>query len=134
MNFLDTLAERPLVADGAMGTMINARGVGFERSFEGLNLAQPSLILDIHREFVAAGADVLETNTFSATELHLERWGSADRFCRHQRECGATWLGVPPTKRAVRCSWPARSDQRAHVSLPSGRCQSTMRVPVSSRR
>ncbi len=80
MNFLDTLAERPLVADGAMGTMINARGVGFERSFEGLNLAQPSLILDIHREFVAAGADVLETNTFSATELHLERWGSSDRF------------------------------------------------------
>jgi methionine synthase / methylenetetrahydrofolate reductase(NADPH) len=77
MNFLDSLLERPLVADGAMGTMINAVGVGFERSFEGLNLQQPDVVLDIHRAFVAAGADVLETNTFSATAVHLERWGLA---------------------------------------------------------
>ena len=79
MNFLDSLLERPLVADGAMGTMINAAGVGFERSFEGLNLGQPELILDIHRAFVAAGSDVLETNTFSATTVHLDRWGLANR-------------------------------------------------------
>ena len=80
MNFLETIAERPLVADGAMGTMINATGVGFEKNFEGLNLNQPELILGIHRAFVAAGADVLETNTFSATPIHLERWGAAAKF------------------------------------------------------
>lgn len=79
MNFLDSLAARPLVADGAMGTMINASGIGFERSFEGLNLLQPDVILEIHRGFVAAGADVIETNTFSATAVHLERWGLASQ-------------------------------------------------------
>jgi methionine synthase / methylenetetrahydrofolate reductase(NADPH) len=79
MNFLDTLRERPLAADGAMGTMINAAGIGFERSFEGLNLTQPDTITDIHRAFIAAGADVIETNTFSATAIHLDRWGLADR-------------------------------------------------------
>lgn len=80
LKFLEAIAERPLVADGAMGTMINASGVGFERSFEGLNVDQPDLILDIHRAFVAAGADVLETNTFSATPIHLDRWGIASKF------------------------------------------------------
>ncbi len=77
MNFLDSLRERPLVADGAMGTMINAAGIGFERSFEGLNVQQPDVVLGIHRAFVDAGCDVLETNTFSATTVHLERWGLA---------------------------------------------------------
>lgn len=79
MNFLDSLLEHPLVADGAMGTMINAAGIGFEQSFEGLNVARPDVILDIHRAFVAAGADVVETNTFSATAIHLDRWGMANR-------------------------------------------------------
>ena len=77
MNFLDALHDRPLVADGAMGTMINASGVGFERSFEALNLVRGALIEGIHRSFVAAGADIIETNTFAATEIHLERWGVA---------------------------------------------------------
>ena len=77
MNFLDALHDRPLVADGAMGTMINASGVGFERSFEALNLVRGPLIEGIHRAFVAAGADIIETNTFAATEIHLERWGVA---------------------------------------------------------
>ena len=77
MSFLDALQERPLVADGAMGTMINASGIGFERSFEALNLVRGALIEGIHRSFVAAGADIIETNTFAATEIHLERWGVA---------------------------------------------------------
>ncbi len=79
MNFLETITERPLVADGAMGTMINSRGIGFERSFESLNIANPEVILSIHREFVAAGADLIETNTFSATPNHLDRWGAASK-------------------------------------------------------
>jgi methionine synthase / methylenetetrahydrofolate reductase(NADPH) len=62
-----------------MGTMINARGIGFERSFEGLNLTDPDVILAIHQEFVAAGADLIETNTFSANAIHLDRWGLASK-------------------------------------------------------
>jgi methionine synthase / methylenetetrahydrofolate reductase(NADPH) len=75
----DLLRERALVADGGMGTSLNASGIGFERSFEGLNLTHPDAIGEVHRSFVAAGADLLETNTFSATPTHLDRWGLADR-------------------------------------------------------
>jgi methionine synthase / methylenetetrahydrofolate reductase(NADPH) len=77
----EVLRERALVADGGMGTSLNAEGFGFERSFEGLNLSHPQAIESVHRAFVAAGADLLETNTFAATPTHLDRWGLADR-CR----------------------------------------------------
>ncbi len=75
----DLLREKALVADGGMGTSLNANGIGFERSFEGLNLTHPEAIQEVHRSFVTAGADLLETNTFSATPTHLDRWGLADR-------------------------------------------------------
>jgi methionine synthase / methylenetetrahydrofolate reductase(NADPH) len=78
-DFREVLRERALVADGAMGTSLNAAGFGFEHSFEGLNLSNPSAIEAVHRSFVAAGADLLETNTFAATPTHLERWNLADR-------------------------------------------------------
>ena len=79
MNILDAIHDRPLLADGAMGTVIYSRGVDFEQSFDELNLLRPDLILDIHRAYAAAGADILETNTFSATPTHLEKWNAADK-------------------------------------------------------
>ncbi len=85
MNFLEAIAKSPLLADGAMGTMIHARGVEFEQSFDELNLLNPALILDIHRAYVAAGADILETNTFSATPLHLETWNIAPKAAEINR-------------------------------------------------
>ena len=69
MNILDAIHDRPLLADGAMGTVIYSRGIDFEQSFDELNLLRPDLILDIHRAYAAAGADILETNTFSAVLL-----------------------------------------------------------------
>ncbi|MBX7213890.1 MAG: bifunctional homocysteine S-methyltransferase/methylenetetrahydrofolate reductase [Thermoflexales bacterium] len=65
-NFLERLRERPLLADGAMGTLLNARGISFEDSFEHLNMLRPEFIADMHREYAAAGADIIETNTFGA--------------------------------------------------------------------
>ncbi len=73
--FLDDIATRVLVCDGAMGTMLYARGAFVNRAFEELNGAQPELVGDIHRAYVAAGADVLETNTFGANSLKLATFG-----------------------------------------------------------
>ena len=65
------------VVDGAMGTMLYARGVFLNVCYDELNLRQPDLVRDIHREYVRAGADVIETNTFGANPLKLATHGLA---------------------------------------------------------
>jgi homocysteine S-methyltransferase len=69
--FLDRLAERPILADGAMGTMLYARGIPIDACFDVLNLHDPRAVQAIHREYVTAGADLLETNTFGANRFKL---------------------------------------------------------------
>ncbi len=69
--FLDALDTRVLVCDGAMGTMLYARGVFLNRSFDELNLTQPDLVAEVHQAYVRAGADVIETNTFGANRIKL---------------------------------------------------------------
>lgn len=73
--FLERLSTGPLLCDGAMGTLLYARGVPYERCFDELNLSSPDLIQRIHQEYIAAGADVVETNTFGANRLKLARFG-----------------------------------------------------------
>ncbi|MDX1524400.1 MAG: homocysteine S-methyltransferase family protein, partial [Anaerolineae bacterium] len=65
-RFLDQLNKQPLLCDGAMGTMIHAKGIPFERCFDELNLSNPALIATIHRGYIEAGANVIEANTFGA--------------------------------------------------------------------
>src|SRR4051794_6642771 len=68
----DLLADgRVHVVDGAMGTMLYGRGVFLNVCYDDLNLKQPDLVRDIHREYVRAGAELLETNTFGANPLKL---------------------------------------------------------------
>ena len=75
----DLLADgRVHVVDGAMGTMLYGRGVFLNVCYDELNLRQPDLIRDIHREYVRAGAELLETNTFGANPLKLASHGLAD--------------------------------------------------------
>ncbi|MBI1796003.1 MAG: bifunctional homocysteine S-methyltransferase/methylenetetrahydrofolate reductase [Candidatus Eisenbacteria bacterium] len=76
---LDRLAAGPLVADGAMGTLLYQRGVRFEECFDELNLSRPTLIESIHRDYLAAGAQIIETNTFGANALRLGAHGLADK-------------------------------------------------------
>jgi methionine synthase / methylenetetrahydrofolate reductase (NADH) len=71
MNFLDRLKNEILVGDGAVGTMLYAKGVGLEANFEHLNLVRPELVLELHGEYIAAGAQVIETNTFGANFTKL---------------------------------------------------------------
>lgn len=78
-KFLEQLDSRPLLCDGAMGTMIYARGIPFERCFDELNLSQPALIAEIHRGYIDAGANVIETNTFGANRFKLDKYGLAGK-------------------------------------------------------
>ncbi|MCB9135755.1 MAG: bifunctional homocysteine S-methyltransferase/methylenetetrahydrofolate reductase [Anaerolineales bacterium] len=79
-SFLTRLASPPpLLFDGAMGTMIHARGVGFDQCFDELNLTNPALIADIHRAYIDAGAEVVLTNTFGANRYRLARHGLENR-------------------------------------------------------
>ena len=71
--------ERPILADGAMGTVLYARGVPINRCYDELNLSEPGLILSIHEEYLQAGAEILETNTFGANRFRLARHGLADK-------------------------------------------------------
>ncbi|MBI3998239.1 MAG: bifunctional homocysteine S-methyltransferase/methylenetetrahydrofolate reductase [Armatimonadetes bacterium] len=78
--FLARLGEGPLLADGAMGTMLYARGVPFDQCFDAVNLTNPDLVRGIHRAYLEAGAELLETNTFGANRLKLAGHGLADRL------------------------------------------------------
>ncbi|HZP47149.1 MAG TPA: bifunctional homocysteine S-methyltransferase/methylenetetrahydrofolate reductase [Vicinamibacterales bacterium] len=78
--FVDALAERVLVCDGAMGTMLYAKGVFINKSFDALNLTQPDLVAQVHEEYVRAGADIIETNTFGANRIKLGSFGLADKL------------------------------------------------------
>ncbi|MBV9020749.1 MAG: bifunctional homocysteine S-methyltransferase/methylenetetrahydrofolate reductase, partial [Ktedonobacteraceae bacterium] len=70
---LEQLRQRPLLCDGAMGTVLYARGIPYEQCFDALNLTQPQLIQSIHTEYIAAGAQIIETNTFGANRARLEK-------------------------------------------------------------
>ncbi len=93
---LRQLRQRPLLCDGAMGSLLYARGITYEKCFDALNLSQPELISGIHREYINAGAQIIETNSFGANRAKLEAYGleeqvrpinkSAVRLAREARE------------------------------------------------
>jgi len=75
-SFRELLAtDRILVVDGAMGTMLYAKGVYINRCYDELNLSAPDLVREIHTEYIRAGADIIETNTFGATAHKLQQYG-----------------------------------------------------------
>ena len=75
MDLLDELQTGLVCGDGAMGTMLLEAGVPLERCFEELSVTEPERIETIHRQYIAAGARVIETNTFGANAARLERFG-----------------------------------------------------------
>ena len=78
-KFSDIFASRTVLADGAMGTVLYARGITINRCYDELNLTDPRLILSIHEEYLQAGAEILETNTFGANRFRLARHSLAGK-------------------------------------------------------
>src|SRR5580658_641215 len=78
-EFRDALDKRVLVADGAMGTMLYSKGVFINRCYDELNLSLPALVRDVHQEYVKAGSEILETNTFGANRKRLAAFGFAEK-------------------------------------------------------
>ena len=86
-KFLDLLAQSntPILGDGAMGTMLHARGAGFDQCFDVLNLTQPELVAEIHREYLQAGSQVIQSNTFGANRFKLAAHGLEDQVVEINR-------------------------------------------------
>src|SRR5437868_13523010 len=78
--FFDRLAEgTPILFDGGMGTQLHAQGAPLTRCFDELNLLQPDLVQAVHRAYISAGAEVIETNTFAANRIRLAAYGLEKR-------------------------------------------------------
>src|SRR6266705_5289301 len=84
-SVVQRLRTQVLVCDGAMGTMLHAGGVSLVRSLPELNVSHPDLVRSIHRAYIAAGADVIETNTFGASRTRLARFGLSARTAELNR-------------------------------------------------
>src|SRR6202163_258381 len=78
-DFLARIKQAPVLCDGAMGTLLYAKGVFINRSYDELNLSQPDLIRGIHHEYLQAGAEIIETNTFGGNSFRLARHSMADK-------------------------------------------------------
>ncbi len=84
-GFAEAIADRVLVCDGAMGTMLYAGGAFVNRPFDELNLTNPELVASVHRSYGEAGATVIETNTFGANRPKLETCGLEDQLAAINR-------------------------------------------------
>jgi homocysteine S-methyltransferase len=78
-DFLARIKQSPVLCDGAMGTLLYSKGIFINRSYDELNLSQPDLIRGIHHEYLQAGAEVIETNTFGGNSFRLGRHSLADK-------------------------------------------------------
>ena len=99
MNVLDRLSKEIILADGAMGTMLHGRGIGFDKCFDELNLTNPTAVAGIHRAYIEAGAQLVITNTFGANRFKLAKHGLDD----HVAEINTA--GVDLARRVVSASF-----------------------------
>jgi len=123
-EFLAMLKASPksILADGAMGTLLHARGVGFDQCFDELNLTDPALVGEIHRAYIQAGSKIIYTNTFSANRYKLAEHGLESKVVEINK------AGVDLARRVVAASfkdvWVAGDVGPLGVRLaPYGRVQ-----------
>jgi len=98
-DFLKTLSNGILIADGAMGTLLHSRGIAFDQCFDALNLSNPGLVADVHRAYIEAGAQIILTNTFGANRFKLAKHGLEDKVAEINR------AGVELARRIVAASF-----------------------------
>ena len=81
MDFIQAIAdEHVYLFDGAMGTMLYSKGVFINKCYDELNLRSPEIVLEVHRQYVKAGAEILETNTYGANRVKLQGFGIEDEL------------------------------------------------------
>jgi hypothetical protein len=86
-EFLSLLkSRRPFLLDGGMGTALYARGYFINRAFDEANLTDPQKVVSVHLSHIGAGAEVIETNTFSANRCLLSKYGCAEKLAEINRE------------------------------------------------
>jgi homocysteine S-methyltransferase len=78
-GILERMKQSPILCDGAMGTLLYSKGVFINRCYDELNLSQPDLIRGIHHDYLQAGAEIIETNTFGGNSFRLARHSLADK-------------------------------------------------------
>jgi methionine synthase / methylenetetrahydrofolate reductase(NADPH) len=78
-SLIERLKQSPVLCDGAMGTLLYAKGIFINRCYDELNLSQPELIRGVHHDYLQAGAEIIETNTFGGNSFRLGRHSLADR-------------------------------------------------------
>jgi len=78
-DFLTRLKQSPILCDGATGTLLYAKGIFINRCYDELNISQPDLIRDLHHDYLQAGAEIIETNTFGGNSFRLARHGMESR-------------------------------------------------------
>ncbi len=98
-KFIDFIDQNVLLADGAMGTVLHGRGVAFNQCFDELNLKDPSVVADVHREYIEAGAQMILTNTFGANRYKLALHGLEDKLAEINK------AGVEMARRVVAASF-----------------------------
>lgn len=99
-KFLDRIRkDPPILSDGAMGTMLHAHGAGDETCFDALNLSQPAMVAEIHREYIEAGSTMIQTNTFGANRFKLTQHRLEDKLVEINQ------TGVELARRAVLASY-----------------------------
>ncbi len=91
--------DKPILLDGAMGTLLHAKGIGFEQCFDALNLENPALVAEIHRGYIDAGAQIILTNTFGANRYRLAEHGLEDKVAEINQ------AGVELARRVVLASF-----------------------------
>src|SRR5215470_9027858 len=79
-EFKEQLSRRVMIADGAMGTVLYSRGVFINRCYDELNLSAADMVRQIHQDYVKAGAEILETNTYGATRPRLAGFGLLEKL------------------------------------------------------
>jgi hypothetical protein len=111
--FLIALSERVLLSDGAMGTVLQERGIPADACLELTNVDSPDVVRRLHVEYIEAGADLIQTNT-SANRYRLEAYGLQDRVAELNR--GPKSRARPLPRVDAGCPWPATSGRWAGFS------------------
>jgi methionine synthase I (cobalamin-dependent)/5,10-methylenetetrahydrofolate reductase len=132
--FGERLALRPLLFDGAMGTLLFSRGVPQQASLDQLVLTRPEIVAAVHREYIAAGADAIETCTFGANAVRLEPFGlggDASRISRRGAQLAREARDVAGRDVLVAGSvGPLSSAMRAPLQMTAGRVAAVFREQV----